>query len=68
MKSQGTVKWYNPEKGFGFIAPDNSEKDVFVHANALNRSGLSVLVEGQKVFVECGQGKKGLEVRSIRLA
>lgn len=68
LKSQGTVKWYNPEKGFGFIAPDNGEKDVFVHATALTRSGLSVLVEGQKVFVECGQGKKGLEVRSIRPA
>ncbi|KRB29938.1 cold-shock protein [Mesorhizobium sp. Root172] len=64
----GTVKWYKPEKGFGFIAPDNGEKDVFVHASTLTRSGLSVLVEGQKVVVECGQGKKGLEVRSIRLA
>jgi CspA family cold shock protein len=68
LESEGTVKWYNPEKGFGFIAPDNGENDVFVHATALTRSGLSVLVEGQKVFVECGQGKKGLEVRSIRLA
>jgi CspA family cold shock protein len=68
LESEGTVKWYDPEKGFGFIAPDNGEKDVFVHATALTRSGLSVLVEGQKVFIECGQGKKGLEVRSIRLA
>ena len=68
LESEGTVKWYNPEKGFGFIAPDSGEKDVFVHATALTRSGLSVLVEGQKVFVECGQGKKGLEVRSIRPA
>ncbi|TXR50491.1 cold-shock protein [Phyllobacterium endophyticum] len=67
IKSVGTVKWYDPEKGFGFIAPDNGAKDVFVHATALTRSGLSVLVEGQKVFVECGQGKKGLEVQSIRL-
>jgi CspA family cold shock protein len=68
LESEGTVKWYNSEKGFGFIAPDNGEKDVFVHATALTRSGLSVLVEGQKVFMECGQGKKGLEVRSIRPA
>ncbi|RWO01662.1 MAG: cold-shock protein [Mesorhizobium sp.] len=68
MESEGTVKWYNPEKGFGFIAPDNGEKDVFVHATALSRSGLSLLVEGQKVIVECGQGKKGLEVRRVRLA
>ena len=68
LESEGTVKWYNPEKGFGFIAPDNGEKDVFVHATALTRSGLSLLVEGQKVLIECAQGKKGLEVRSIRLA
>ncbi|WP_287330208.1 cold-shock protein [Mesorhizobium sp.] len=68
LERQGTVKWYNPEKGFGFIAPENGEKDVFVHATALTRSGLSVLVEGQKVIVECGHGKKGLEVRSVRLA
>ncbi|ANT55000.1 cold-shock protein (plasmid) [Mesorhizobium amorphae CCNWGS0123] len=68
QQSGGTVKWYNPEKGFGFTAPDNGEKDVFVHASILTRSGLSLLVEGQMVFVECGQGKKGLEVRSIRLA
>ncbi|MER9801621.1 cold-shock protein [Mesorhizobium sp. M0142] len=68
MESGGTVKWYKPEKGFGFIAPDDGKKDVFVHASTLTRSGLSVLVEGQRVFVQCGQGKKGVEVRSIRLA
>lgn len=68
LESEGTVKWYNPEKGFGFIAPDNDEKDVFVHATALSGSGLSTLVEGQKVFVQCGQGKKDLEVRAIRFA
>ncbi|WP_084508230.1 cold-shock protein [Mesorhizobium sp. WSM3224] len=68
IASAGTVKWYNPEKGFGFIAPESGEKDVFVHVSALARSGLTVLVEGQKVLVECGRGKKGLEVQSIRLA
>ncbi len=67
LKSEGTVKWYNPEKGFGFIAPSNGDRDIFVHATALARSGLSALAEGQKVVVECGQGKKGLEVQSIRL-
>ncbi|PWJ88221.1 CspA family cold shock protein [Mesorhizobium loti] len=67
LESGGTVKWFNPEKGFGFIAPENGEKDVFVHATALTRSGLSVLMEGQKVSFQYGQGKKGLEVRSIRL-
>lgn len=68
MEGEGTVKWYNPDKGFGFIAPYNGEKDVFIHATTLSRSGLSVLQEGQKVLIECGPGKKGLEVRSIRLA
>jgi CspA family cold shock protein len=65
---EGTVKWYNPEKGFGFIAPGNGERDVFVHASALARSGVGALTEGQKVFIECGPGKKGTEVRSIRVA
>jgi cold shock protein len=64
----GTVKWYNSEKGFGFISPDGGDKDVFVHATALGRAGITALAEGQKVFVECAQGKKGLEVRNIRLA
>ncbi|OBP72556.1 cold shock domain protein CspD [Mesorhizobium loti] len=68
FESEATVKWYNSEKGFGFIAPENGEKDIFVQATALTRSGLSMLMEGQKVFVQYGQGKKGLEVRSIRLA
>ncbi|MEQ1954868.1 cold-shock protein [Mesorhizobium sp. CN2-181] len=67
-ESEGMVKWYNPEKGFGFIAPESGENDVFVHATALARSGLSVLEQGQKVQFQAGQGKKGMEVRTIRLA
>ncbi|MDX8541669.1 cold-shock protein [Mesorhizobium abyssinicae] len=66
-ESAGTVKWYNAEKGFGFIAPEAGGKDVFVHASTLARCGVSELVEGQKVFIECAQGKKGLEVQSIRV-
>lgn len=54
--------------GSVFIAPEDGQNDIFVHATALTRSGLSVLEEGQKVIFEAGQGKKGLEVRSIRLA
>jgi len=46
---KGTVKFYNDQKGFGFIAPDNGGKDVFVHATALERAGLQSLAEGQKV-------------------
>jgi len=47
--TSGTVKFYNDQKGFGFIAPDNGEKDVFVHATALERAGIQGLREGQKV-------------------
>jgi CspA family cold shock protein len=67
-ETTGTVKWYNSEKGFGFIAPSDGGKDVFVHATVLSRSGITVLTEGQAVIMECGQGKKGLEVLSLRLA
>jgi CspA family cold shock protein len=45
----GTVKWYNDQKGYGFIQPDNGGKDVFVHVTALERAGLRGLAEGQKV-------------------
>ena len=47
--TQGTVKWFNSDKGFGFIAPDDGSTDVFVHATALERAGMRILTEGQKV-------------------
>ena len=47
--SMGTVKWFNPAKGFGFIQPDDGGKDAFVHISAVERAGLGQLVEGQKV-------------------
>ena len=47
--SMGTVKWFNPAKGFGFIQPDNGGKDAFVHISAVERAGLGHLVEGQKI-------------------
>jgi cold shock protein len=50
--TQGTVKWFNGQKGFGFIQPDDGSKDVFVHISAVERSGMRSLVEGQKVFYE----------------
>jgi cold shock protein len=49
---QGVVKWYNSQKGYGFIQPDEGGKDVFVHVSALERSGLRGLVEGQRVSFE----------------
>ncbi len=50
--NQGTVKFYNGQKGYGFIQPDDGSKDVFVHASALERAGIRGLVEGQKVSFE----------------
>jgi CspA family cold shock protein len=66
-ESVGYVKMYNREKGFGFVAQDDGGKDVFVHATTLGRGGLSELAEGQRVWMQIGQGQKGLEARSIKL-
>jgi len=60
----GTVKWYNPTKGFGFIQPEGGSKDVFVHATALERAGLSGLDEGQKVEFDIEAGRDGRESAS----
>jgi CspA family cold shock protein len=65
VEMTGTVKWYDPNKGFGFISPQDGSKDVFVHATALERAGHPPLTEGQSVRVVVGQGMKGPEVRSI---
>jgi CspA family cold shock protein len=64
----GTVKWFNVEKGFGFIARDHGGKDVFVHISALERSGLTALNEGERVIVDVIEGRKGLEAARIRLS
>jgi cold shock protein len=66
-ESTGTVKVYKADKGFGFVGQDGGGKDVFVHATALARAGLSGLVEGQRVRMQVGQGQKGLEAQSIEL-
>ena len=63
----GTVKMYKVDKGFGFISPDDGGKDVFVHATTLVRVGLKALSEGQRVRMQVGQGKKGLEAQAIEL-
>jgi CspA family cold shock protein len=57
----GTVKWYNTTKGFGFIAPDSGGKDVFVHASALERAGLTGLRDNQKVSFDVESGRDGRE-------
>jgi len=66
-ESIGTVKMYKADKGFGFIGQDDGGKDVFVHASALTRAGLSRLTEGQRVRMQIGKGQKGLEASSIEL-
>jgi cold shock protein len=55
----GTVKWFNPTRGFGFIQPDDGSKDVFVHISALERSDLDGLQEGQKLQFEVERGQNG---------
>lgn len=55
----GTVKWFNPSKGFGFIQPEDGGKDVFVHISALERAGLKTLNEGQRVEFELAPGRDG---------
>ena len=56
---QGTVKWFNPTKGFGFIEPEDGSKDAFVHISAVERSGLPGLSEGQRVTFELVSGRDG---------
>ena len=55
----GTVKWFNPTKGYGFIEPEDGSSDAFVHISAVERAGLSSLNEGQKVSVELQPGQDG---------
>ena len=55
----GTVKWFNPQKGFGFIQPDDGSKDVFVHISAVERAGMGTLNEGQKLSFELERGQQG---------
>jgi CspA family cold shock protein len=61
------VKWFNAEKGFGFIIRDNGGKDVFVHISALERSGLTALDQGDRVTFDIVEGRKGLEAAKVRL-
>jgi cold shock protein len=65
--SRGTVKWFNSEKGFGFIAPDDGGKDAFVHISAVERSGLNQLREGDKVSFELVADSKTGKMSAERL-
>ena len=59
VMATGTVKWFNPTKGYGFIQPDDGAKDAFVHISAVERAGLNTLREGQKVSYELVPGRNG---------
>ncbi len=64
--TQGTVKFFNADKGFGFIAPDGGGEDVFVHFSNIEASGYRTLDENQRVEFEIGQGRKGDEAQKVR--
>ena len=63
----GTVKWFNDQKGYGFIQPDNGGKDVFVHVSAVQRSGLQGLAEGQKITYELQTDRRTGKTSAVNL-
>jgi CspA family cold shock protein len=65
--AQGTVKWFNQEKGYGFIAPDGGHPDVFVHFSAITGAGYRTLEDGQRVEFEITQGTKGPTAANVRV-
>ena len=65
MAKTGTVKWFNNQKGYGFIAPDDGSKDVFVHHSNIEGTGFKTLAEGAKVEFEVREGQKGPEATNV---
>jgi cold shock protein len=68
MAQQGTVKWFNNEKGYGFISPDDGGEDLFVHYSGIEGSGFKSLEEGAKVTFETTQGQKGMQAVNVNPA
>jgi len=65
MAPEGTVKWFNEDKGYGFISPDEGGEDLFVHYSAIVGNGFRSLEEGAKVTYEATQGKKGMQAENV---
>ena len=65
--ASGTVKWFNSEKGYGFITPEDGSKDLFVHFSAIQGEGYKSLNDGQKVEYEATQGQKGPQASNVRV-
>jgi CspA family cold shock protein len=63
---QGTVKWFNNAKGYGFVTPETGDQDVFVHFSAIEMDGYKTLKEGQRVQFEVTEGPKGLHATSVQ--
>ncbi|MCK5125247.1 MAG: cold-shock protein [candidate division Zixibacteria bacterium] len=64
--SKGTVKWFNAEKGFGFITPEDGNEDLFVHHSNITSDGYRTLTDGQEVEFEVGEGRKGPEATNVK--
>lgn len=67
MSQQGTVKFFNADRGYGFIKPDDGGRDIFVHITAVERAGLASLAEGQRVTYEIEPDKKGKGPKAVEL-
>ena len=63
--AQGTVKWFNEEKGYGFISPEEGGEDLFVHFSGIAGEGFKSLEEGEKVTYEAAQGRKGMQAENV---
>jgi CspA family cold shock protein len=66
--AQGTVKWFNEDKGYGFISPDEGGEDLFVHYSGIAGAGFRFLDEGEKVAYEATRGRKGMQAENVSLA